>query len=173
MAIAFQILVWAQTLWIVHVYWPFLFIKLFCKANWMTTGSHFLFSKNLQPIAWAMTTNEVPKVPRHIYLKSKTIKKLLHQCNFYSYSPIKNCGGWIMPPSMNHRFNPFPVGGGRGLIGSPFWKMWFTQNFTKVLDYIIVLLFIWIPWVCFDTFFGILPHMGPMLGAPKVEKTRF
>ena len=37
-------------------------------------------------------------------------------------------------------------------------------------DYIINLLFKWMPYVHFDTFFGILPHMGPMLGAPKVEK---
>ena len=26
--------------------------KTFCKATWMTTGSHFLFSKTWQPIAW-------------------------------------------------------------------------------------------------------------------------
>merc|ERR1711954_496448 len=30
--------------------------------------------------------------------------------------------------------------------------------------------FKWMPYICFNTFFGILPHMGPALGALKVKK---
>ena len=48
--------------------------------------------------------------------------------------------------------------------------MQFTQNFTQVSDYIIDLLFKWMPYACFETFFGILPHMGLTLGVPKVKK---
>ena len=66
------------------------------------------------------------------------------------------------------QLNPIPAGG--GLIGPPFWKTQFTQNFTLVSDYSIDLLFTWMPYAPFDTFFGILPHMGHALGAPKVKK---
>ena len=62
---------------------------------------------------------------------------------------------------------------GGGLIGPPFWKTQFTQNFTWVSDYIIDLLFKWMPYACFDTFFWILSHMGHVLEAPKVEKMQF
>ena len=60
-----------------------------------------------------------------------------------------------------------------GALGPPTWKTRFTQNFTLVSNYIIDLLFKWMLYVHFDTFFGILPHMGPVLGAPKVEKMGF
>ena len=47
--------------------------------------------------------------------------------------------------------------------------MQFTQNFTLVSDNIIDLLFKWMPYACFDTFFWILPHMGPATGTPRVK----
>ena len=55
----------------------------------------------------------------------------------------------------------------------PFWKTHFTQNVTWVSGYIIDLLFILMPYVCFNTFFGILAHMGPKLGVPKLRKMQF
>ena len=55
--------------------------------------------------------------------------------------------------------NPNPAGG--GLIGPPFWKTRFTQNFTWVSDYIIDLLFKWMPYVHFDIFFLSYPIWGP------------
>ena len=45
--------------------------------------------------------------------------------------------------------------------------------FTEVRDYVIELLFKWMPYAHFDTFFAILPHMRHMLGALKVKKIQF
>ena len=42
-----------------------------------------------------------------------------------------------------------------------------------VSDNIIDLLIKWMFYICYKPFSGILPHMGPALGAPKVEKMRF
>ena len=61
----------------------------------------------------------------------------------------------------------------RGGITSPFRKMQFIKNFTWVSDYIIEKLFKWMHYVPFDTFIGILPHIGHVLGAPKVKKCNF
>ena len=51
-----------------------------------------------------------------------------------------------------------------GALGPPTWKTRFTQNFTLVSNYIIDLLFKWIPYVGFDTFFGGFwcPCQGPL-----------
>ena len=58
--------------------------------------------------------------------------------------------------------------GGRGGLNK-----WFTQNFTSVIEHIIDLLLKRIAYICFDTLFGILPNLGPMLGAPKSPKNQF
>ena len=83
--------------------------------------------------------------------------------NIFSFHTVHPNFGTNLALCQSKILNPFIEGGGAN-SPPPFWKTQFTQNFTLVSDYIVDLLFKWIPYAHFDTFFGILSHMGHVLG---------